>query len=84
MVTERLDVRLDSERRRKLEELAEREQASVSETVRNLIDRAYEDQLRERRQAAVRRIASAEVGEALEPDELNRLLNEAHSAGDLY
>jgi hypothetical protein len=84
MVAERLEVRLDQERKRKLEELAQEEEASVSETVRKLIDRAHEDYMRERRLAAARRIANANVGEALEPEDLNRLLNEAHSPGDLY
>ena len=84
MVTERLEVRLDPEDRQKLEKLAEDEQRSLSETVRCLIDQAYEAYMLERRRAAVRRIASANVGEALEPEELNRLLDEAHSPGDLY
>jgi hypothetical protein len=83
MVTERLEVRLDSERRRMLEELAELEDTSISETVRSLIDRAYEERMLQRRLEAVRRIATANVGEALEPEELNRLLDEAHYPGDL-
>jgi hypothetical protein len=83
MVAERLEVRLDQERRRKLKELAEDEEATVSETIRMLIDRAHEDYMLERRLAAVQRIANANAGEALEPEELNRLLNEAHSPGNL-
>jgi hypothetical protein len=84
MVTERLQVRLDPEDRLKLEKLAEQEQISVSETVRKLIDRAYEDYMRERRLAAVRRIATANVEDVPEPEELNRQLDEAHSPGDLH
>ena len=84
MVTERLEVRLDPEDRRKLEKLAEDEQRSLSETVRCLIDQAYQAYMLERRRAAVRRIATANVEFTPDPEELNRQLNEAHSPGDLY
>jgi predicted transcriptional regulator len=84
MVGERLEVRLDKELRRQLEELAGQDQTSFSETVRHLIAKAYEERLRERRIAAARRLSKLQVGEALEPEELCRLLDEAHSSGDLY
>ena len=84
MVTERLDVRLDPERRRKLEKLAEQEKSSVSNTVRKLIDQAYESQMLEYRRTLVKRIANARVEDVPDPDELSRQLNEAHSPGDLY
>jgi Arc/MetJ-type ribon-helix-helix transcriptional regulator len=85
MVTERLEVRLDREHRAKLERLAEKRQASVSEVVRSLIDRFYEeDVLREQRIRAARQLGEMKVGEPLEPEELSKLLNEAHSPGDLY
>lgn len=84
MVTERLDVRLDPERRRKLEELAEHKQVSVSDTVRELIDKAYEDRSIERRLQAVERIANANVEDVPEPEVLSRQLDETYSAGDLY
>ena len=52
-MTNRLDVRLDSEHRRRLEELAEENGVPISEVVRRLIDGAYEDVLRARRKQAV-------------------------------
>ena len=45
-ITNRLDVRLDTEHRRRLEELAKRRGEAISEVVRGLIDAAYEDILR--------------------------------------
>jgi predicted transcriptional regulator len=83
MVTERLEVRLDPADRRKLAKLAEEERRTLSDTIRCLIDQAYEAYMLERRREAARRIAEAYVGEAMEPEELNRLMDEAHSPGDL-
>ena len=45
MTNKRLDVRLDTERRRKLGALAAEQGAPISEMVRRLIDRAYEETL---------------------------------------
>ncbi|HEU0074148.1 MAG TPA: hypothetical protein VFS30_09060 [Dehalococcoidia bacterium] len=84
MVTERLDVRLDPERRRKLEELAEHRQASVSDTVRELIDQAYEDEAREHRLKLVREIAGLNIEDVPDPEELSRQLAQTHDLGDLY
>ena len=84
MTTERLEVRLDADRRRKLEELAEIEDESISETVRLLIDRMYEAASRERRIQAAARLAAMEVEDVPEPEELSRQLNETYSAGNLY
>jgi len=46
MVTQRLDIRLDQQRRRKLRELASEQGDSVSGLNRRLIDRAYADTIR--------------------------------------
>lgn len=78
MATERLEVRLDEERRRKLAEVASRRGTPVSEVVRMMIDQAYEDLLRERRSEAARRIASMEIAGVPDPDELSRELERAH------
>ena len=83
MVAERLEVRLDRERRRKLEKLAERAQSSVSDFVRMLIDQAFEKQDVEYRLALVAKIANANVETPPDPEELSRQLNEAHNPGDL-
>ena len=45
MVTERLEVRLDRERRRKLSELAQGRGVPVSQAVRQMIDEAYKEAL---------------------------------------
>ena len=42
-MTNRLDVRLDAEHRRRLEEVAQERGMPISEVVRCLIDVAYED-----------------------------------------
>jgi predicted transcriptional regulator len=42
VVGERLEVRLDKELQRQLEELADQDQTSFSETVRHLMATAYE------------------------------------------
>lgn len=84
MSTERLDVRLDQERWRKLCALAKSHGTSISETVRKLIDDEYETDLTQRRLAAALRLGTREIGEALEPDELNKLLEEAHDVPDLH
>jgi len=83
-MTSRLEVRLDEVRRRKLEELAHERDASITRVVQELIDRAYEeDVIRKRRKDAAERLAGLEVGKPMSPDELSRLLDEAHRPGDL-
>jgi hypothetical protein len=49
-----------------------------------LIDRFYEEEvMREQRIEAARRLGEMQVGEALEPEELKKIINEAASPGDL-
>ena len=48
----RLDVRLDDEQRRRLDEIVEDSGRPISEVVRGLIDEAYEAVMRERRREA--------------------------------
>ena len=79
----RLDVRLDIEHRRRLEELAETQGRPISEVVRDLIDGGYEDILRERRRQAVERLARLSVDDAPEPPALARELEAAHEPGGL-
>lgn len=75
----RLEVRLDEARRRKLVELAHEKNVSITRVVQELIDRAYEeDVVRKRREHAAERLAGLEVGKPMSPDELSRLLDEAH------
>ena len=77
----RLDVRLDAERRRRLEELAAMRGESISHVVRGLIDEAYEAVVRERRREAVRRLAGLEVEDPPDAATLSRELDAAHEPG---
>ena len=77
----RLDVRLDAERRRRLEELAAMRGEPISHVVRCLIDEAYEAVIRERRREAVRRLAGLEVEDPPDAATLSRELEAAHEPG---
>lgn len=77
MVSERLEVRLDTEHRRKLAEVAAFRSLSVSEAVRQMIDRAYEEVDREERLRAVREMGEMKIP-VPDPETLKRLLAEAH------
>lgn len=79
----RLVVRLDDEKRRRLDKVVEHRGGAISEVVRGMIDDAYEDVMRERRRAAVERIAAMEIDVPLDPDELSRELEAAHAPGGL-
>lgn len=83
MTTERLDIRLDRERRQKLQELATEQGFPVSETVRRLIDRAYEDVLRVRRKRAAEALGQLELEDVPDPATLSRQLEDAHEPGGL-
>jgi hypothetical protein len=84
MATERLDVRLDRDRHRKLRELAARYDVPVSETVRRLIDRAYEESLGERRKRAARELGRMQIEDVPDPETLSHQLEGAHDPGDVY
>lgn len=80
----RLDVRLDAERRRRLEELVEERGVPISEVVRCLIDDAYEDIQRTRRTEAIERLIGLNVEVPPDPDTLSRELEAAHDPGGLH
>ena len=80
----RLDVRLDTERRRRLDEIVEERGAPISEVVRGLIDDAYEGVMRERRRQAARRLISLEVEDPPDAATLARELESAHEPGGIY
>jgi hypothetical protein len=81
MVAERLEVRLDQERRKRLQELAADRRVPVSELVRQLIDGAYEDRLRDERRRAARELAAMEVEDVPDMETLRRQLDSAHDPG---
>ncbi|MDE2669770.1 MAG: ribbon-helix-helix protein, CopG family [Chloroflexota bacterium] len=79
----RLEVRLDDERKQRLEELGEAEGVPISEVVRRLIDDAWEEVMRARRIAAVERMAQLEVEDPPDPETLSRELEETYEPGGL-
>ena len=83
MVTERLEVRLDRERRRKLSELAQGRGVRVSEAVRQIIDEAYKEALRERRIRAARELARLSEEDVPDPATLSRQLEGTYEPADL-
>lgn len=80
----RLDVRLDSEHRRRLEILVEEKGEPISDVVRRLIDDAYQEIMLARRIRAVERIASLEVEDVPDPEQLSRELEAKYEPGGLY
>ena len=74
MTIDRLVVRLDADRRKKLVELTERRQQSMSDLIRDLIDNAYEIDRREYLMSVVDKIASLNIEDVPDPDELSRQL----------
>lgn len=79
----RLEVRLDDERKQRLQELGEAEGVPISEVVRRLIDDAWEEVMRARRIAAVERLIALNVEDVPDPDTLSRELGERYEPGDL-
>ena len=80
----RLDVRLDSERRHRLDELAEEMEMPISEVVRCLIDYAYEGVLQRRRRQAVQELVGMNVEDPPDPATLSRQLEEAYEPGGIH
>ncbi len=80
----RLEVRLDDERRRRLEQLVAERNVPISEVVRGLIDDAYEEAMQKRRHDAVARLVRLEVEDPPDPATLSRELEEAHEPGGLH
>ena len=80
----RLDVRLDAERRRRLEELVKERGEPISDVVRCLIDDAYDDVIQERRRLAVQRLVALEVEDPPDAATLSRELEAAHEPGGLH
>jgi hypothetical protein len=73
-----LEIRLDAERRRRLAELAQSRHVSISELVRALLDREYEEWLSTQRIRAARAISALSTEDVPDPDLLEQQLGEAH------
>ena len=84
MTTKRLEVRIDSELRRKLDELAKTRGKPVSAVIRDAIDRAYEADMRKKRLAAVERLRQLNVEDVPDMETLRRQLDETHELPELY
>lgn len=77
-MTNRLEIRLDTERRRKLDELARSHHVSVSDLIRTLLDHEYEEWLRAERVRAAQEMAALSIEDVPEPDLLGQQLSEAY------
>ena len=75
MRTERVEVRLDPETRGQLKEVAARG-SSISELVRDLIQRSHEEEVAGAARLAADRIRQMEVEGVPEPAELKQQLSE--------
>ena len=80
----RLDVRLDDERRRRLEEIVQERGEPISGVVRCLIDDAYENIMRGRRKQAVDRLTRLEVEDPPDAATLSRQLEAAYDPSGLH
>jgi len=83
MINERLDIRLDSERRRRLAVIAASQDVSVSQAVRLMIDCAYEQSSQADRLRAAQELAQFEIDDVPDPAALGLLLDETYAASPL-
>lgn len=83
MPTGRLEVRLDNERRRKLKDLAADQRTPVSNVIRALIDKAYEESLLVRRKRAAYELGQLKIEDVPSPSILSQELENAHEPGGI-
>ncbi|MGH7910714.1 MAG: hypothetical protein ACREQM_13375 [Candidatus Dormibacteraceae bacterium] len=79
MISERLQVLLTPEQRRRLDREAREQARSVASLVREAIDARFNEPTREDRIAAVEEIKSMNSGVALTPEDLRRIIDESHT-----
>lgn len=82
--TERVQFRLDRDRREKLREVVEARGVSLSEWLRAEIDRSYEDELARRRMEAVESMSRLEIEDVPDMKTLKRQIVSGHDVPDLY
>ena len=80
MISERLQILLTPEQRRRLQEEARLQGKSVASLVREAIEARYGTPSREQRLAAVEAIEAMTGGRFLPPDDLNRIVEEERLA----
>ena len=76
----RFEVRLDRECRDRLDELAEGKGVTAAGIVRQLIDSAYEEVLREHRLRAAEELIAMNAETPPDPADLSRVLETAHDS----
>ena len=74
MTAERIELRVEPEDKRMLAEMAEEEHSSLSEVMRGMIRKAYEERTRAKRMAAAEALVAMELDDVPDPDELSRQL----------
>ncbi len=79
----RFELRLDKECRERLDELAVNKGATAADVVRQLIDNAYEEVIRQRRLRAAEELVSMNAEVPPDPEELSRLLETAHDVSGI-
>lgn len=79
MYSERLQILVSKEQRRRLEAEAGRRKASVASVIRDAVDAELGEVEQGQRLRAVKAIAAMKGGPYIEPDELRQLIDEAHS-----
>jgi negative regulator of replication initiation len=77
----RLDIRIDTERKRKLAEIAAEMGTSVSDVVRRLVDTAHAQVMARKRREAAQRLGSMATHDPGDPEELSWELDGAHDSG---
>jgi hypothetical protein len=83
MLAERLEVRLDPERRRRLTEIVSLRGEPISDVIRDLIDKAYDEIDRAKRMRAAEELGRMEIEDVPEPDVLARQLDGSIELPDL-
>lgn len=82
--TERVQFRLDRDRREKLREVAEARGVSLSEWLRAEIDRSYENEMAKRRREAVEDMSRLEIEDVPDMKTLKRQILSGYDVPDLY
>jgi predicted DNA-binding protein len=80
MITERVQILLTPQQRRRLEDEAKRQARSVASLVREAIDARFSPIGRDERMAAVEAIRAMSGGPFLTPEQINRAVEEEREA----
>jgi hypothetical protein len=81
MFSERLQILISKDQRRRLEEEAKRRKSSVASVIRGAVEAELGGVPRQDRLRAVQRIATMRAAPYLPPDELRRAIDESRAEG---